>query len=139
MEPDPQHVDLLKETFGLSAKSRSVSTPADEKRDNYDDTPVEQQDSTASRSATMSLAFTAVVITMFRFFETHDWCKGRKGFWAARGLGELGVLGVWGDVGVCVFCGGGGGRREEEGSGSLWGFWGFWNERPPRRRTIIII
>ena len=41
MEPDPRHVDILKETCGFGAESRSVNTPGDKKSGHYDDETVE--------------------------------------------------------------------------------------------------
>ena len=114
MEPDPQHVDLLKETFGLSAKSRSVSTPADEKRDNYDDTPVEQQESTANRSATDELGIHRGCHHNVPIFRDPRLVQGPQGVLGCKGFGRAGGFRGLGRCWGLRFLWG---RRREEGGG----------------------
>ena len=55
-EPDSRHVELPRDTCGLSAMSRSISTFGDKTSEHCDDAPVKQPDITACDSATMRMA-----------------------------------------------------------------------------------
>ena len=57
LEPHPRHVDLLKITCRLNAKSQAVTSLKAQKIDTYDETLLSVGEATAFRKATMRLAF----------------------------------------------------------------------------------
>ena len=67
LEPDPRHMDSMKDACGLSVKSRAVTTHGDKKLDNYGETLLSASQATSFRSSAMRLAFVAADIPVFAF------------------------------------------------------------------------
>ena len=91
LEPDPKHMDLLRDSCALSVRPRAVTTPGDENNDHHDGTLLSVSEATSLRSAPMRPAFTAADIPVFSFVANR----------LARCLAKP-TIGAWTHLNRCV-------------------------------------